>query len=174
MSDSILIVVDYQCDFVSGALGFPGAELLDEAISAKIGAYRAAGADVAFTMDTHGAGYLNTQEGRKLPVPHCLKGTPGWELYGKTGAAKLERDPCFYKPVFGSLELALWLQKSAYRRIELVGLVSNICVISNAVLVKAALPEAEVLVDAACTASHDPELHRQTLAVLEGLQIGIC
>ena len=83
----LLLVVDYQKDFVDGALGFAGAEKLDGPISAKIAQYRAAGDDVAFTMDTHGPDYLDTQEGRKLPVTHCLRGSDGWQLYGETGQA---------------------------------------------------------------------------------------
>ena len=83
----LLLVVDYQKDFVDGALGFAGAEKLDGPISAKIAQYRAAGDDVAFTMDTHGPDYLDTQEGRKLPVPHCLLNADGWQLYGETGQA---------------------------------------------------------------------------------------
>ena len=83
----LLLVVDYQKDFVDGALGFPGAEALDGPIAAKIAACRAAGDDVAFTLDTHGPDYLDTQEGRKLPVPHCLLNSEGWQLYGQTGQA---------------------------------------------------------------------------------------
>ena len=81
----LLVVVDYQNDFVNGSLGFEGAELLDERIAAKVEAYRAEGADIMYTMDTHGSGYLEMQEGRKLPVVHCQNGTEGWKLYGKTG-----------------------------------------------------------------------------------------
>ena len=84
----LLLVVDYQTDFVAGALGFPGAERLDGPIAAKISAYRSAGDTVAFTLDTHGENYLQTLEGRNLPVPHCLRGTPGWMLYGETGNAR--------------------------------------------------------------------------------------
>ena len=103
----LLLVVDYQKDFVDGALGFAGAEKLDGPISAKIAQYRAAGDDVAFTLDTHGPDYLDTQEGRKLPVPHCLRGSDGWQLYGETGQAlDRGRDKVLEKPAFPSLELA--------------------------------------------------------------------
>ncbi|MPM47223.1 hypothetical protein SDC9_93931 [bioreactor metagenome] len=169
----LLVVVDYQRDFVNGSLGFPGAEELDGLIAGKIAAYRASGGDVVFTLDTHGPDYPATQEGRKLPVTHCVEESAGWALYGKTGEARQENDLCFRKPTFPSLKLANWLASQDYSQVELVGLVSNICVISNAVMAKAALPEAEIVVDAACTASFDPYLHEKTLDVLEGLQITV-
>lgn len=170
----LLLVIDYQRDFVDGALGFPGAEKLDGPIARKIAAYRAAGDDVAFTLDTHGEDYLRTQEGRKLPVAHCLRETSGWELYGETGKARRPGDTVIEKPAFPSLELGNRLREKGYDRVELVGLVSYICVVSNAVVAKAALPEAEIVVDAACTAGPDPELHRKALDLMEqGLQITV-
>lgn len=169
----LLLVVDYQNDFVSGSLGFPGAEKLDGAIAAKIGAYRAAGDDVAFTMDTHDEGYMNTQEGRRLPVPHCLGGSEGWQLYGEVAAAARGDDSAFSKPTFPSLELANWLKKQKYRSVELCGLVSYICVISNAVMVKAALPEAEIIVDARCTAGPDERLNAEALDMLECIHVTV-
>ena len=170
----LLLVIDYQKDFVDGALGFPGAEKLDGAIAQKIAAYRAAGDDVAFTLDTHGEDYLTTQEGRKLPVPHCIRGSEGWELYGETAKAVQVGDGMIQKPAFPSLELGSWLRNQGYDRIEMVGLVSYICVISNAVIAKAALPEAEILVDAACTGGPDPVLHEKCLDLLEqGLQVTV-
>ena len=169
----LLIVVDYQVDFVDGALGFAGAERLDGPIAAKIAEYRAAGNDVVFTYDTHGANYAATQEGHKLPVAHCIAGSAGWELYGETGKVASPDDLRFRKPTFPSLELAEWLKGRAYQQVELCGLVSHICVLSNAVMVKAALPETEIVVDAALTASYDPVLHEKALDVLEGLQITV-
>ena len=170
----LLLVIDYQKDFVDGALGFPGAEKLDGAIARKIEAYRAAGDDVAFTLDTHGKDYPDTQEGKKLPVPHCIRGGEGWKLYGETAKACRAGDKVLEKPAFPSLELGQWLREKGYDRIELVGLVSYICVISNAVIAKAALPEAEIIVDAACTAGPDPALHEKCLDLMEqGLQITV-
>lgn len=169
----LLLVVDYQKDFVDGALGFPGAELLDGPIARKIEAYRAAGDDVAFTLDTHGENYLQTQEGRKLPVVHCRKYTPGWSLYGETGRARREGDKCIEKPAFPSLELGQWLREQGYDRIELVGLVSYMCVLSNAVISKAALPEAEIVIDASCTSGPDPELHHKALELMAALHMTI-
>ena len=170
----LLVVVDYQKDFVDGALGFPGAEKLDGPIAAKIAAYHAAGDDVAFTLDTHQENYLHTQEGRKLPVPHCLMNTDGWQLYGETGKAMdKSRDMVVCKPTFPSLWLGNWLKEQGYDRIELVGLVSYMCVLSNAVVAKAALPEAELVVDAACTAGPDPRLHQNALELMETLQITV-
>ena len=167
---NLLLVIDFQNDFVTGSLGFPGAEALDGPIARKIAQYRESGDDVAFTLDTHGENYMDTQEGRKLPVAHCLRGTSGWELYGETGRSRREGDLVLEKPAFPSLELGNLLRERGYGRVELVGLVSYICVLSNAVIVKAALPEAEIVVDAACTAGPDPELHQKALDLLETLQ----
>lgn len=170
----LLLVVDYQKDFVNGALGFPGAERLDGPIAEKVEAYHAAGHDVAFTLDTHQENYLETQEGRKLPVPHCLMNSEGWQLYGKTGQAlDKSRDMVICKPAFPSLWLGEWLKKQQYDRVELVGLVSYLCVLSNAIVAKGALPEAELVVDAACTAGPDPTLHQNVLDLMEALQITV-
>lgn len=171
--EKLLIVVDYQKDFVDGALGFPGAEKLDAAIAAKIDAYHKAGDVVVFTYDTHRKNYLKTQEGRKLPVEHCICGTEGWALYGKTAEAQGADDLCFQKPTFPSLELADYLTEEDFTSIELVGLVSHMCVLSNAVMAKAAAPEAEIIIDAACTASFDKTLHEKALDVMEALQMTV-
>ncbi|MBM6937993.1 cysteine hydrolase [Pseudoflavonifractor phocaeensis] len=170
----LLLVVDYQRDFVDGALGFAGAEALDGPIARRIARARDEGWDVAFTLDTHNDNYLDTQEGRKLPVSHCILNSDGWQLYGQTGQAlRRETDMVICKPTFPSLWLGNWLKQQGYDAVELCGLVSHICVLSNAVMVKAALPEAEITVDAALTASYDPVLHEKALDVLEGLQINV-
>ena len=122
-----LIVVDYQNDFVDGALGFPKAKELEEPICQKIEQARKEGAEVIFTFDTHGGDYLSTQEGRKLPVPHCMKNSEGWQLYGRVVALKEEGDRCFDKPCFGSWELGEYARQRQFDKIELCGVVSNIC-----------------------------------------------
>ena len=169
----LLLVVDYQKDFVDGALGFSGAEALDKRIADKISAGRSAGVDIAFTMDTHGSDYRDTQEGQKIPIPHCLAGSEGWNLYGAVGRARRDEDRLISKPAFPSLALGEWLEDQVYDQVELVGLVSYMCVLSNAIMVKAALPEAEVLVDASCTAGPDPTLHEKALDLMEALQITV-
>jgi nicotinamidase-related amidase len=166
----LLIVVDYQNDFVNGALGFPEAELLDEKICAKIDEYE--NDEIIYTLDTHSDNYSSTQEGKNLPVPHCIKGTNGHELYGKT-KEKLYGKRFFEKNTFPSLSLGEYLKTQEYSSIELVGLVSNICVLSNAVIAKAACPEAEIIVDSALTAGADKELHQKALDVMRGLQITV-
>ncbi|MBC5583761.1 cysteine hydrolase [Eggerthella guodeyinii] len=179
----LLIVVDYQNDFVDGALGFPGAEKLAGPIAAKIEAYRERVDEIVWTLDTHRRDYLETREGRNLPVEHCIEGTPGHALYGEIASLVRPMDEVFSKPTFGSAELFEWLRvaqlaaaelgKPPFESIELVGLVSNICVISNAVLAQAACPEVPIIVDAACTASFDPDLNEKALDVLEGLQVEV-
>ncbi len=168
-----LIVVDFQNDFIDGALGFPEAKNITDQIIIKIKAYRQAGHDVIFTLDTHSDQYLQSEEGQHLPVVHCVKGTKGHELQTDVLALTTENDRFFEKPTFPSLELGLYLQKKHYHSIELCGLVSNICVISNAVIAKSAQPNAHIIVDAQATASFDVALHEKALDVMEGLHIEV-
>lgn len=168
-----LVVVDYQVDFVDGALGFPGAEKLEPVILDKIADCRSSGGQVIFTLDTHGEDYLSTAEGRKLPVPHCIKGTPGHALYGKVAQAVRPEDIVLEKPAFGSLELADLLRRIQPDEVELCGLVTDICVISNAVIAKAALPESRVAVDSRACAAADRAAHENALAVMRGVQIDV-
>ena len=170
-----LFVIDYQNDFVDGALGFPGAEKLDAGIAAKVRAYGPG--HVICTRDTHFENYLNTREGRLLPIVHCVKGTPGWELYGETARACAEVNaPAIDKLVFGmdvsDPAVAVVLPVEA-DEIELVGLVSNICVVSNAAVLQAKYPEARIVVDASLTASMDPVIHEKVLDVMEGFQVKV-
>ena len=170
-----LFVIDYQNDFVDGALGFPGAEKLDEKIAAKIRAYGPG--KVLFTRDTHFENYLDTREGRNLPVIHCIKGTPGWAVYGQTAVALAEVNaPAIDKLVFGmdvtDPAIAAVLPEQA-DEIELVGLVSNICVVSNAAVLQSKYPEATIIVDASCTDSFDKDLHSKVLDVLAGFQVKV-
>ena len=173
--DRYLFVIDYQNDFVDGALGFPGAEKLDAGIAAKVRAYGPG--RVLFTRDTHFENYLDTREGRLLPVTHCIRGTEGWQLYGETAAAcAAVNAPAIDKLVFGMdvtdpATAAVLPQRAD--EIELVGLVSNICVVSNACVLQARYPEARIIVDASLTASMDPAMHEKVLDVLEGFQVKV-
>lgn len=166
----LLIVVDYQNDFVNGSLGFPFAQQLENGIAAKIEEYK--NDEIVYTLDTHYENYADTQEGKNLPVSHCIKGTKGHELYGKIQKL-LEGRKYFEKSTFPSLELGKYLEGKDYDTIELCGLVSNICVISNAVIAKAACPEAQIIVDSALTASADSELNQKAIEVMKGLQITV-
>lgn len=170
-----LFVIDYQNDFVDGALGFPGAEKLDEGIAAKVRQYGKG--RVLFTRDTHFENYLSTREGKNLPVVHCVKDTLGWQVYGETAKALEEVEAAgIDKLVFGmdvtDPATASVLPEQA-DQIELVGLVSNICVVSNAVVLQSRYPEATIVVDAVCTDSFDKNLHQKVLDVLEGLQVKV-
>lgn len=168
-----LIVVDYQNDFVTGSLGFGGAVALEQPIMDKITQYRSNGDEVVFTFDTHDTDYLSTQEGRNLPIAHCLQNTQGHDLYGRIAELVDEADKCFYKNTFGSDKLFDYLKQEIFEMIELVGVVSNICVISNAVLAKTAQPETPIVVDAQCTASNDDRLHHAALDLMSVLQIQV-
>jgi len=170
-----LFVIDYQNDFVDGALGFPGAEKLDGPIAKKVRAYGKG--HVLFTRDTHFENYMETREGKNLPVPHCIKGSEGWQVYGETAKALAEVEaPAIDKLVFGmdvtDPATAAVLPESA-DEIELVGLVSNICVVSNAVVLQSKYPETTIIVDAACTDSFDKTLHEKVLDVLSGFQVTV-
>jgi len=170
----LLFVIDYQVDFVDGALGFPGAEKLDEGIARKVRAYGPG--RVFFTRDTHWQGYLSTQEGRNLPVLHCLQDSPGWQVYGETARALEEVGAAAIDKIsFGMApeQLLTLPDPAGVEAVELVGLVSNICVLSNAVLLKSRYPEARVTVDGDLTASFDHTLHDAALVVLRGLQIEV-
>ncbi len=170
----LLIVVDMQNDFVDGALGFEGAETIIPKIISRISEYEEAGDDIVYTLDTHGEDYMQTQEGRKLPVPHCIKGQKGHELVPALKSI-LEGKRAFEKPVFGSLELGNFIaeNRGKYETIEVCGLVSNICVISNAVIARAGDPEAEIVVDRELTASFDQKLNDETMDVLAGFQVKV-
>jgi len=208
--NNYLIVVDMQNDFVTGALGSAAAARIVPKVAEKIRAHREAGGAVVFTLDTHGADYLETAEGRKLPVEHCIKGTDGWFLYPEI-AALAGRDPAAEDPAiaenfaiadtpaiaespiirtaladgisfiekstFGSVELARALadenEKTGIESVTLVGLCTDICVIANAMLLKAFLPETPIRVDAACCAGSTPEAHAAALAAMRSCQIEV-
>lgn len=168
-----LIIVDYQNDFVNGSLGFDSADALDEKICERIEEALSSGADLIYTLDTHEADYMDTQEGKKLPVPHCIRGTDGHKVYGKAAGYLDKAEAVIEKPVFGSWELGELMREKKYDEIELCGLVSNICVISNAVICRSTLPEAEIIVHRDCTGSGFPELNEASLAVMASMQVQI-
>lgn len=173
MMRKILLVIDMQNDFVDRALGTPEAAVIVERVVEEIGKYPTA--DIIATRDTHPENYLETQEGRNLPVIHCVKGTPGWELNAKVAAA-LKGAAIIDKPTFGSRELAERLAALAQDDeldITLVGLCTDICVISNALLIKAFLPETPVRVIAGCCAGVTPASHQAALDTMRMCQIQI-
>ncbi len=167
----LLIVVDMQNDFIDAALGTPEAVAIVEAVKEKIRSYPAE--NVIATMDTHGEDYLKTQEGRNLPVTHCVKGTDGWQI--RPDIAELLTEARIYeKPAFGSTALAADLKALSEKEdleLELVGLCTDICVVSNALLLKAAMPEIRIFVDAACCAGVTPEKHQAALETMRSCQI---
>ncbi|HZJ89883.1 MAG TPA: cysteine hydrolase family protein [Bacilli bacterium] len=173
MDKKLLVVIDYQNDFVTGALGFSDAKDVEATIVKLLEEFTANGDDIVFTKDTHFANYLETQEGRNLPIIHCIKGTPGHDVHGKPAEYVKDAKKVYEKIAFGSLEFANDISKENYSEIVLVGLVTNICIVSQAVLAKTALPEALIKVYKSGVNSYDKKLHRETLNVLEGLQVTV-
>lgn len=171
-----LIVVDMQNDFIDGSLGTKEAVAIVDNVARKITGFDGA---VVYTQDTHRENYLSSQEGKKLPVVHCIAGTPGWELNAVVREALEKKSGAegFQKPAFGSVELGEWLAEAndndPIEEIVLVGLCTDICVISNAMLVKAFLPEVKVTVDAACCAGVTPESHTNALRAMKLCQIDV-
>ena len=169
----ILIVIDMQNDFIDAALGTKEAVSVVEAVKDKIRSY--APENVIATMDTHGENYMKTQEGRYLPVPHCIKGSEGWKIRSDI-AALLEGAEIYEKPTFGSTALAADLRELSEKEeieLELVGLCSDICVASNALLLKAFMPEVKISVDASCCAGVTPEKHLAALETMRSCQIQV-
>lgn len=166
-----LIVVDMQKDFVDGTLGTPEAQAIVPAVKAKIAAHAG---PVIFTRDTHQAEYLSTQEGHFLPVEHCIQGTAGWEIIPELKElSERAGSRIIDKPSFGSTVLTALLteKRESVASLELVGLCTDICVVSNALLLKAALPEVPISVDSTCCAGVTPEKHRAALETMKSCQI---
>lgn len=161
-----LIVVDMQNDFIDGSLGTAEAQAIVPAVRAKIREYQARGDEIIFTRDTHHEDYLETPEGKKLPVEHCIQGTHGWRV-----AEGLEVPGCTYvdKPSFGWTH---WNERT-FDEIELVGLCTDICVVSNALILKATFPEVEITVDAGCCAGVTPKSHQAALETMRMCQVNV-
>lgn len=168
-----LIVVDMQNDFITGSLGTKEAQAILPKVIEKVKAFEGT---VIYTKDTHQANYLTTQEGRNLPVEHCIVGTWGWMLAEELEALSAE-SKVFNKPTFGSTELAEYLVKengeNTIEEIELCGLCTDICVISNAFVIKANLTEVPVSVDASCCAGVTPESHLNALSAMKMCQVAV-
>lgn len=169
----ILVVVDMQNDFIDAALGTAEAEAIVEAVKNKIRSYPPE--DVIATMDTHGENYMKTQEGKYLPVPHCIKGSDGWQIRPDI-ADLLEGARIYEKPTFGSTDLAADIKALADQdeiELEIIGLCTDICVVSNALLLKAFMPEVKISVDASCCAGVTPDKHLAALETMRSCQIQV-
>lgn len=161
-----LIVIDMQQDFVTGSLGSPEAQAIVENVKAKIHDYHDRGYEIIFTRDTHEENYLDTKEGKNLPVKHCIYGTEGWKI-----VEGLEVPGCSYinKDTFGWI---YWNNRNL-QEVELVGVCTDICVVSNTLILKAQFPEINITVDASCCAGVTPEKHRAALDVMKSCQINV-
>ena len=170
-----LVVVDMQKDFIDGALGTKEAVAILPNVVEKIKGFTG---KVIATMDTHQENYMETQEGRMLPVPHCVKLTEGWELNGEvTEAIKESGNPyeIYMKPTLGAVSMASKLAEAedSIEEVVLVGLCTDICVVSNALLLKAFMPEVKITVDAACCAGVTPESHAAALKTMQMCQVNV-
>jgi len=170
----LLIVIDMQNDFITGSLGSPQARKIVPAVKAKIEAYKQKAGHVLFTRDTHDENYLMTQEGKHLPVVHCVEGTEGHLIDSGLGADDCE---VFDKPTFGSLVLAKKVAEQVaaggFDEVELCGLCTDICVVSNALILKAQLPETAITVDARCCAGVTEESHQAALLTMKMCQVNV-
>lgn len=167
----LLLVIDMQNDFIDGSLGTKEAEAIVDAVKAKIRSYPSR--DIIATMDTHEKTYLDTQEGQNLPVVHCIRGTEGWRIRPDI-VSLLTEAKIYEKPTFGSVRLAedlKVLSQTEDIELELVGLCTDICVVSNALLLKAMMPEVRISVDASCCAGVTPEKHIAALETMKSCQI---
>ena len=168
-----LIVVDMQQDFINGSLGTAEAEQIVPKVQQKISDFDGT---ILFTRDTHQENYLSTREGKFLPVEHCIKPQEGWQIDSRLNElAETKATRIFDKPTFGSVELAQYLvaenEKEPISSIEVIGLCTDICVVSNALLIKAFLPETDLIVDASCCAGVTPRKHQAALETMESCQI---
>ena len=172
----ILIVIDMQNDFIDGVLGTGEAEGIVENVVKKIEAHDGI---IYATRDTHAEDYLNTNEGKHLPVKHCIKNTKGWEINPLVEKAMKNTYPAYKivdKPAFGSLKLAELIKEEAENdeiEVELIGVCTDICVVSNALLIKASLPEIKVSVDESCCAGTTPENHNAAINTMKMCQVEI-
>lgn len=167
----VLAVIDMQNDFIDGTLGTKEAELIVSNVRKKIEEFLEKGDLVIYTRDTHTSEYLKTQEGNNLPVVHCVEKTQGWQI---SEAVYKEDCPVIDKPSFGSLELAEWVaSRDNVEEIVLIGLCTDICVISNAMILKARLPEIPISVIADCCAGVTPQSHLNALEAMKMCQIRV-
>lgn len=172
-TDKLLVVVDYQKDFVDGALGFETAELLDQVIANKIDEYLKDGQDVIFTKDTHYTNYLTTREGKHLPIEHCIIDSEGHNLYGKVAGYEKQAKKVFNKTSFGSIDLAKFISRSDYKEVEFCGLVSNICVLSNIIMTQTYNEKVEITVDLNATKGLSEEVNSSFKTYLQNLTVNV-
>ena len=174
---NILIVVDMQKDFVTGALASAEAQAILPKVKEKIEVYDRAGKEIIFTRDTHGEDYMQTNEGKHLPVPHCIKGTDGWQICAELTDGITSEYKTVDKPTFGFLGwkevLASETTDGSDLDIEMIGVCTDICVVSNALILKALYPEATVCVDAGCCAGVTPEAHAAALVTMRACQVDV-
>lgn len=169
--NQVLVVVDMQKDFVDGALGSPEAQAIVDKVANKINGFDG---EIIVTYDTHQENYMETREGKYLPVPHCIEGTDGWQLNDKVHEAlESKKYKVICKPTFGSVLLPVHIDNPDNTEVTLIGLCTDICVVSNAMLLKANFPKMDITVDASCCAGVTPESHKAALTTMKMCQINV-
>ena len=168
-----LVVVDMQNDFITGVLGNEECRAIVPDVVKRVRKAVDDNTDVIFSRDTHQENYLSTQEGKKLPVSHCIQNTDGWKIIPELAEISEEKGIVFQKETFGSRLIAEYIKEHGYEEVELIGVCTDICVISNAMTIKAFVPEAEISVNAACCAGVTPQSHQTALDAMKACQIDI-
>lgn len=163
-----LVLIDFQNDFIDGSLGTAEAQAIVPKVIEKLATYEES--ERLATQDTHFDHYLTTQEGKNLPVIHCQKGTKGWEIRKE---AQVGFSRVFEKSIFGSVQLAEYVRDAGIEQVELIGICTDICVVSNALLIKSFAPEVKIIVDASCCAGVTPESHQAALETMRSCQIHV-
>lgn len=168
-----LVVIDMQNDFITGVLGNEECRTVVPQVVKRVQEATADGIDIIFSQDTHQENYLSTQEGRKLPVPHCIQNTEGWKIIPELAETAVQKGIVFTKETFGSSAIAEYIKEQHYDEVELIGVCTDICVISNAMVIKAFVPEAEIAVNESCCAGVTPQSHQTAIEAMKACQINI-
>lgn len=168
-----LLVIDMQNDFITSVLGNNECRAVVPQVVKRVQEAIEEGTDLIFSQDTHQEGYLTTQEGRKLPVPHCIKDTDGWEIIPELAETAVRKGIVFTKETFGSTTIAEYVKAHNYDEVELIGVCTDICVISNAMIIKAFNPELEIFIRESCCAGVTPQSHQTAIEAMKACQINI-
>lgn len=168
-----LVVIDMQNDFITGVLGNNECRAIVPEVVKRVNKAAEDNIDIIFSQDTHQENYLSTREGKKLPIPHCIQNTHGWEIIPELAEVKEQKGIVFEKETFGSRSMAGYIMEQGYDAVELIGVCTDICVISNAMTIRAFAPELEISINEACCAGVTPQSHQTAIEAMKACQINI-